>query len=84
MIVVTNLRVIYLNQMPFFTKMDEVGYGIVTGITSDQGLWAVTVTLHTGIGTFMVHGVNHIAAEKFVEAVERVAIDAKQLPAGAL
>jgi len=79
MIIVTDLRVIYLNQIPLFTKMDEVGYGIVTGVTSNGNRWDKTVTLHTGIGDFSLHGVNPIAAKKFVDAIERVAIDTKSV-----
>jgi len=75
LIVVTDLRVIYLNQIPLFTKMDEVGYGIVTGVTSNGGRWEKTVILHTGIGDFTLTGVNPTAAKKFVDAIERIAID---------
>lgn len=78
LIVVTDLRVIYLNQIPLFTKMDEVGYGIVTGITSNAGQWDASVTLHTGIGDFTLHSVNPNAARTFVEAVENVAVDNRE------
>ena len=76
-IVVTDLRVIYLNQIPLFTKMDEVGYGIVIGVTSNGNRWSKTVILHTGIGDFSLHSVNPVAAKKFVDAIERIAIDKK-------
>lgn len=75
LIVVTDLRVIYLNQIPLFTKMDEVGYAIITGISSNDGRWESTVTLHTGVGDFKLHNVNPAAAKTFVTAIERIAID---------
>lgn len=75
LLVVTNLRVIYLNQIPLFTKLDEVGFAIVTGVSSKGGQWDRSVTLHTGMGDFTLYGVSPKASEIFVEAIERVAID---------
>jgi len=75
LMVVTDLRIIYLNQIPLFTKMDEIGYAIVAGISSNDDRWGASVTLHTAIGDYALRNVNTTAAKKFVDAIERVAID---------
>lgn len=74
LLVVTDKRVIYLNEIPLFTNMDEVGYGVVTGISSEVGRWDATITLHTGIKDFTMHSINTEAANNFVYIVERYCI----------
>lgn len=76
---VTNLRVLYINQIPLFTNIDELNYGVVTGVSMSGGRFDLdtTVTLHTGIGDYTLHSVNTNAAQKFIDAVESVAVDSK-------
>lgn len=78
LLAVTDLRIIYLNQIPLFTNMDEVKYDAVDGVSSEIGRLDASVTLHTGMREFTLHAVNINAASKFVESVERVSIDRKK------
>lgn len=78
LLVVTDLRIIYLNQIPLFTNMDEVRYDAVDAVSSEIGRLDATVSLHTGLRNFTLHGVNVNAATRFVESVERVSIDYKK------
>ena len=75
LLVVSDLRVIYLNQIPFFTTMDEIGYDIVTGVSSSIGQWDAQIILHTRIKDFKMRSVNLEAASNFVYIVERYCID---------
>lgn len=75
LIAVTNLRIIYLNQIPLFTNINEIKYDVVEGISSDIGRWDATVTLQTEVGNFTLSAVNINAASCFVESIERVSID---------
>lgn len=78
LLAVTSLRIIYLNQIPMYTKMDEINYEAVNAVSSDMGSSNATVTLHTGMGDFTLHSVNVKAASRFVDSVERVSIDIKK------
>jgi len=74
LLVVTDKRILYLNDIPLFTNIDEVGYGVVTGISSDIGRWDATITLHTGIKDFEMHSVNIEAANNFIYTVDSFCI----------
>lgn len=78
LLVVTDLRIIYLNQIPLFTNMDEMKYDAVDGVSSEIGRLDASVTLHTAMKEFTLHAVNITAASKFVEGVERMCIDRKK------
>lgn len=78
LLVVTNLRIIYLNQIPLFKNMEEMNYDAVDGVSSEVGRLDTSVTLHTSIREFTLHAVNSNAASKFVDSVERVSIDRKK------
>lgn len=78
LLAVTTLRIIYVNQIPMFTKMDEINYEAVTAVSSEIGSSKATITLHTRMGDFTLHSVNIKAASKFVDSVEQVSIDTKK------
>lgn len=80
LLVATNLRIIYLHQTPIFTTMDELSYDLVSGVTYSTGMWWSSVKLHTRNGDYALDYVSHDACEKFVNYIEKVAID-KQLDA---
>lgn len=79
LMLVTSLRVIYLNQIPLFTNVEELGYGIVDGISSNVGRIDATITVHTGIGHFTLHSVNIRAATIFANAIEKVSVDERSI-----
>lgn len=82
LIVVTDQRIVYLNLIPLFTKIEEVGYGMVEGVGADIGQFDATVTLHAGINDITLHRVSIDAAENFVDAIETVAYEAHRPPSG--
>lgn len=75
LLVVTSMRVVYLNQIPFFTTMDEVSYDVVTGVSSSIGQWDAQITLHTRIKDFILRSVKLEAANNFIYVVEKYCID---------
>lgn len=75
LLAITNRRVIYLNQIGFFTGIDELPYNGIIGISAEFGRFDATVTLHTSVGDFTLHRVHLAAAEQFVEYVEAIAIE---------
>ncbi|HWT39898.1 MAG TPA: PH domain-containing protein [Dongiaceae bacterium] len=75
LIAITNLRVIYLDQIPLFSKMDEINQATIAGVSSNGNRWGNEVILYTSMGSFRLQGVNTTAATIFVKAVERSAID---------
>jgi len=74
LLVITNTRIIYLNQIPLFTTFEEIGHGVVEGVTIDIGQFDAKVHLLTGVGNFELHNVNLDAAETFIEVAEELAV----------
>ncbi len=72
LLVITNSRIIYLNQIPLFTTIEEIGYGIVQAISIEIGQFSAAVCLYTGVGNFLVHNVNLEAASNFVRVTEKL------------
>jgi PH (Pleckstrin Homology) domain-containing protein len=76
LLVATNLRIIYLHQIPLFSHMDEISYDLVSGVTCNQvGNWYGSLTLHTRTKDYELNFVSIVAANKFANFVERMAID---------
>lgn len=82
LILLTNFRLVCVNQIPLFIDADELTYSAVSGVSFDMGSWSSTIVLHTSMGDFTIRTKNIDAAKKFVEYVERAAIEdsAKNLP----
>lgn len=74
MLVLTKFRIIYLNQEPFYTDMDEVSFGTIGGISLDVGLWSATISIYTPMGEFVLRTMNVQAAQNFVDWIERSVI----------
>lgn len=81
LIAATNLRILYLQILPLLSNVEEFPYGLVSGVqcTSIQGLWS-SVILQTRAQTFEVDFVSPRAARKFIEFIEKTAIDNPRLP----
>lgn len=76
LLVATNLRVIFLRQMPLFTNLDEVSYDVVSSVTCNQvGNLYASVTLHTRSGNYELNFVNLQAAQRFVDFIEKISLD---------
>ena len=66
----TDKRIIYLDNKPLFTTVDELSYDAVTGVKLvNVGLFA-GVTLHTRVAEFSVRWVNVACAQQFVHYIE--------------
>lgn len=71
----TTYRIIYLKQQPLFTTLDEIAYENVGAITLSTSRWYATVTLHARTGEYRLQFVNHTAANRFADYVEKKSID---------
>lgn len=69
MLIATDLRVIFLDHKPGFTKIDEITYDVVSGISITTAIFSA-VTLRTRLGDYMIRFANERCAEIFVEYVE--------------
>lgn len=70
MLVATDKRIIYLMKKPFFSKIDELTYDVVSGVKNSNAVLFSTVTLHTRIQDYVIKFVNPGCASKFVKFIE--------------
>ncbi len=70
MLVATDIRVMFLDRKPLFTKEDEVTFDVVSGVSFNFGGIGASVTLHTRIQDFTIRTFNKACAERFVEYIE--------------
>lgn len=77
LLVATETRFLYLDVIPFFTKVEEIGFGIVEAARLTIGQFDATVCLYTGVDTFTLNHVGIDAASKFAEVVGLV-VEANQ------
>lgn len=77
-LVATDRRVILVDKKPSFVRCDEVGYGVVNGITYGRVGLMGTVVLHTRIGNVSLRTFNQDCAHSFVEAIEANIFDNKR------
>ncbi len=68
-LIATDLRVIFLDHKPGFTKKEEITYDVVSGVKITSALFSA-VTLHTRLGDFTVRFANSKCAAIFVSYVE--------------
>lgn len=71
----TSHRIIYLRQQLLFTAIDEIAYEMVGALSISSSRWYASVTVHARTGDYRLEYVNHIAAQTFVDFVERKSID---------
>lgn len=74
LLVATEFRVIFIDHKPGFTKTDELGYHIVSGVETSTALFSA-VTLHTRIGDYELRFINKKCGRKFIEYVEQRKIE---------
>lgn len=78
LLVVTDQRLMYLNQIPLFASLDEFSYEAVGGVSSHMSNWDATVTLHTATGNYTLHSVNAASARNFIYVVEKHCISSEK------
>lgn len=69
-LVATDLRVIYLDHVPIFEKLDEFPYDSITGITYSINVFMSKIILHTTLGDRTLEHVKHRTSESFVNYIE--------------
>lgn len=74
LLVITDTRIIYLNEIPFFTTIEEIGYGAVEGVSIDIGQFDATVQLLTNVGNFELSRVNLDAANTFMDIADELTV----------
>ncbi len=77
LLVATEFRVIFVDHKPGFTKTDELGYHIVSGVEVSTAIFSA-ITLHTRIGDYKLRFINKKCGHKFVEYVERRRIEGQE------
>jgi len=70
LLVMTELRILYINVIPLFTTIEEIGFGIVEAVSMKVAQFDATVCLYTGVGNFTFHRVGIEAASNFVECID--------------
>lgn len=75
LLVATENRVIFIDHKPGFTKVDELGYHIVSGVELSTAVFSA-ITLHTRVGNYELRFINPKCGRKFVEYVEGRRIEA--------
>lgn len=68
-LIATDLRVMFLDHKPGYTKTDEIGYDSVSGVRMTITILA-SVTLHTRLGEFSLRFANVNCARIFVRYIE--------------
>lgn len=75
MLVATNERIIYLDRKPFFSVVDDISYGVISGVRLTQDGPFTGITLHTRIHDFTIKYVNARCAHTFEHYVTERSID---------
>ncbi len=75
MLVATNRRIILLDTKPLFSKVEDITYDVVAGVTFEWVGIAGTVILHTRLGDIAVRTMNTKAARAFHDFVEQRCIE---------
>lgn len=70
MLVATDKRAIYLMKKPFYSKVDELTYDVVSGVKNSSTVLFSTVTLHTKVNDYIIKFVNPTCANRFVKFIE--------------
>lgn len=70
LLVATDRRIIFLDHKPGYTKTDEIGYNVVSGVKKTTALFSA-VSLHTRIGDYNLRFVNAQCANIFQDYIER-------------
>lgn len=70
-LVATDERVIYVDHRPGFTKMDEISYDVISGVTVTSTIFAASITLYSKVGNYTISYSKMVSAQKFADYIER-------------
>lgn len=69
LLVATNLKILFLDHKPGYTKTEEITYGIVSGVNQTTAVFSA-VTLRTRLGDYSIRFANAKCTANFVRYVE--------------
>ncbi len=69
-LVATDKRVIFFDKKPLFDNIDDIKYGVVSGVSFGHAGIGSTVTLHTKIKDFKIRTFNQKCAINFTKYIE--------------
>lgn len=70
MLVATDQRVLFYDKKPLFDNMDDIKYGVVSGVSFGHAGIGSTVTLHTKIKDYKLRTFNQKCALNFTRYIE--------------
>lgn len=70
MLIATDKRIIYLDQKPFFSISDHIGYEAIAGVELSQTVGFAHVLVHSRAGDYTIRFANIKCARKFVEYID--------------
>lgn len=70
MLIATDLRVIFLDKKPLFSKEEELTYDVISGVSYGHVAFSSTITLHTRVRDYPIQTFNDTSARIFVEYIE--------------
>jgi hypothetical protein len=73
-LIVTSERIILINKKPMFSKVDEIAYRVISGVSYTKAGIAGTVTLNTRVGDIQVRTLNKKCVDNFVRAIDAILI----------
>lgn len=69
-LVATDTRIVYIDHRPGYTAMDEISYGVVTGINVTQAGPYASLTLYTKIGDYHLSFAKPYCTMRFARYIE--------------
>lgn len=73
-LVATDRRILFIDKKPLFVQCDEIGFGVVGGVTQTRVGLSGIVTLHTRLGDYKLRTFNHKSANNFVSYIDEVCL----------
>lgn len=69
-LVVTDHRILFIDNKPFFKNIEELPFSVVGGITYGKAGLSATVTLHTPVNDYRIRTTNWTSAKHFIDFIE--------------
>jgi hypothetical protein len=74
-LLVTSKRVILVDKKPMFSKLEEISFRVISGVSYSKVGVAGTVTLNTRLGDIHVRTFNRKCVDSFVKAIDMILQD---------
>lgn len=69
-VAVTSSRILMIDRKPLFSKLDEISFSVISGVSYTKAGIAGTVILHSRIGDIHIRTFNHKCATIFQKSIE--------------